>query len=102
MMMAAAAFPAGVVLQVGLGRNAAEFKSFVDELVDALLQFVHFLLGVDERLGDGVVKEGLAVGFEGGDFHGVELQALVLFFMEGPALFGQALVELAGAGVGHE
>lgn len=81
-MVAAAAVAAGTFLKVSLGRNAPQFKSLMDELVDAFLHFVHFLLRVDESFGNQIAKEGVAFGLECGYLTVIERQSLVLLLVQ--------------------
>ena len=76
--MAAAAVAARTFLKVFFGGKAAQFKRFMDELVDSLLHRVHFLLRIDEGFGNGIAEKGIALGLECGDFTAIERQTLVL------------------------
>jgi hypothetical protein len=102
-MMAAAAVAAGTTfLQILLGGDAAQLKRLGDVLLDSVLQFVQFFLGVDEPFGDRVAQKGVPLAIEGGDFIAIQGQALVLAFVEGLALLAQFLVLPPRIGVGHE
>jgi hypothetical protein len=101
-MVAAAAVAAGTFLQVFLSRDVAKLKCLGDELLNFLLQLLHFFLGVEEPFGHRIVQERVALGIEGGDFLAIQGESLVLAFMQSAPLLGQALVLLLRAGVGHE
>jgi hypothetical protein len=101
-MMATAAVAAGTFLQILLGGNAAQFERLADEFLHFLLQFVQFLLGVDEPFGHRIAQEGLAFVIEGGHFAAIQGEALVLALVEGLALLAQALVLPPRVGVSHK
>ena len=84
--MATAAVATGTFLQILLGGNAAQFERLADEFLHSLLQFVQFLLGVDEPFGHRIAQEGVALAIESGDFTAIQREALVLAFVEGLAL----------------
>jgi hypothetical protein len=71
-------------------------------LLHLLLQVLHFLLGVDESFGHGIVQKGVALGIKRGDFTAIQGEALMLAFVESATLLVQALVLLLRDGVGHE
>jgi hypothetical protein len=81
-MVATAAVAAGTFLKVFLGRNAPQFKRLIDELVNAFLHFLRFLLRVDESLGDRIFKERVAFGLKCGDLTVIQRQALMLLLVE--------------------
>ena len=81
-MMATAAVAAGTFLKVFVGGNASQFKRFIDELVDALLHFVHLLLRVNEAFCDRIAQKGIPFGLESGDFAAIERHALVLLLVK--------------------
>jgi hypothetical protein len=66
--MAATAVSAGTFLKILVSRNAAQFECLGHQFVDAFLHFVHFLLRIDEGLGDGIAEKGVTFGLESGDF----------------------------------
>jgi hypothetical protein len=101
-MMATAAVAAGTVLQILLGGNAAQFKCLGDVLLHFLLQFVQFLLSVNEPFGHRISQEDFAFVVKGGDFSAIQGEALMLAFVEGLALLAQALVLPPRIRVGHE
>jgi hypothetical protein len=101
-MMAAASVAAGTFLQILLGWDAAQLESLGHDLLHSLLQFVQFLLGVDEAFGHRIAEEDVALVVEGGDFRAIQGKALMLAFVERLAFLAQALVLLARVGVGHE
>ncbi len=101
-MMATAAVAARAGFEVAFLGHAPEFKGFAHVAGDGLLQFLHFLLGIEEAAGDGVVEEGFALGLKGGDLALAQLDARVLLFMKRLPLVHEGLVLTAGLVVGHE
>jgi hypothetical protein len=101
-MVAAAAVAAGTFLQILLGGNAAQFERLADQLLHPLLQFVHFLLRVNEPFAHRIIQKGIALGIELRDFTAIQGEALMLAFVQGAALLAQALVLLLRGGIGHE
>ena len=101
-MMAAATVAAGTFLQILLGRNAAQFKGLADDLLHALLQLVHFLLGVYEPFAHRIAQKGVTLGIKRRDFLAIEGKALMLPFMERAALFAQALILLLRFAISRE
>ena len=100
--MTAAAVTARALLKVFIARNTAQFESLLNDLMDALLHFLHFILCVDERFGDGVGKKCVAFGLERRDFLAIQWEALMLFLVQRAAFFSQALILLLRFRVGHE
>jgi hypothetical protein len=100
--MAAAAAAAGAGFHVAFLGDAAEFKGLADILGDGFLHLLHFLLGIKEAAGDGIVEKGFAQLFKGGDFTLGERRAGVLLFMQHFALGHEGLVVAAGLVIGHE
>ena len=81
-MIAAASGTARTFIQVFFGRKPAQFKCFMDEIVDSLLHLVHFLLRIDERFGDWIAQKDISLGLKSGDFTAIERNALVLFLVQ--------------------
>ena len=100
--MAAAAAAAGAGFHVAFLGDAAEFKSLAHVLGDGFLHLLHFLLGIKEAAGDGIVQKGFAEFFEGVDFSLGERCAGVLLFVEQFALGHEGFVMAAGLVIGHE
>lgn len=102
MIVATAAVAAGTFFQIGGHGNAAEFDGLADVLLDEVLERVHFLLGIEEAGGDGILEQGVAVFFKRGDFRRSQRLAAVLLFLKGLALVHEALIGAARGGVGQE
>ena len=65
--------------------------------LDGVLEFVHFLLRVEEAGGDGIFQQRVAVFLKGGDFRRFQRLAAVLFFLERLAFAHQGFILAARA-----
>jgi hypothetical protein len=101
-MVATAPVAAGTFLKILIGRNAPQLERLVNELLDALLHFVHFLLRIDETLGDRVAKKSFPFGLKRRDLSAIQRQSLVLLLVEGTTFLGKALILLLGFRVRHK
>ena len=97
--VAAAAFFA---LKIRFGRHTAEFEGLADELVDGLMDVVHFLLGFQESTRDRIAQQGFAFFFEGGNFLAGQLLGALLFLLQRLAFGHEPLVLGPGFFVGDK
>ena len=96
--IAAAAF----AFKIRFGGQAAEFEGFADELIDGLMNVVHFLLGFEEAAGDGIGQQGFTFLFKGRDFLAAQLLGALLFLLKRLAFGHEPLVLGPGFVVGDE
>jgi hypothetical protein len=101
-MMAAAAGTARTTFKVFRGRHPSKLECFAHKLVDLILDMVHGFLGIHKTLAHWIAEKRLALRIKGRNFRRSQLLALLLFMLQVPALFAQALVLLLGFGIGHE
>jgi hypothetical protein len=88
--------------KIRFGRHAAELEGFADELIDGLMNVVHFLLRFEETARDGIGQDGFAFLFESGDFLAAQLLGALLFLLERLAFGHESLVLSAGFFVGNK
>jgi len=101
-MMATATVAAGAGVEVAFHGDAAQLKSLGDVLGDGLLQFLHFLLGIEVIAGDRVFQEGVARLFEISDLTSVQRKAGLLFLLEQLSFDHEGVVLAAGLVISHE
>jgi hypothetical protein len=99
---AAAIAAAAFAFKIRFGRHAAELEGFADELVDGLMDVVHFLLGFQESTRDRISQQGFAFFLEGGNFLAAQLFGALLFLLQRLAFGHEPLVLGAGFFVGDK
>ena len=100
---ATAAIPASAfAFKIRFGRHAAEFEGFSDELINGLMNVMHFLLGFEEAAGDRIAQQRFAFLFEGRDFVTAQLLGALLFLLKRLAFGHEPLVLSPGFLVANE
>jgi hypothetical protein len=82
--------------------DAAELEGLTDILADGLLDFLHFVLGIEEAAGDGIFQEGFAEFFEVVDFAFFQFEAGMALLLEEVALGDEGVVLTADDVIGEE
>ena len=63
--MIATATVSAAAFEVGFRRDASEFQRLAHEGIDRLMNFMKFLLCIEETAGNWIIQERFTIGFEG-------------------------------------
>ena len=102
LMMTAAAMIATAMIHVTAARQSPQLESLRQVLIDRFLELLHFGLGRQKTLRDGIVHERFTVFFKVGNLRIGKRQAHLLLLLKRLAFDVERVVLGAGVVVAHE